>query len=243
MLLVSLAVFLFTTQYCLIAQETITISEHLKINKINDHSYVHISYFTASNGKKYACNGFIYTVNHEAYVFDTPANDQATSELINWLQKDVNVKIKGVVFNHFHEDCVEGMDVFQENNIPCIASKKTAVFMKEQKLDLPDQVFKNKLKLKLGKAKIINRYFGEAHTKDNIISYFPKENLIYGGCMIKSLNASKGNLADANVNEWSNTVAKVKKTYPEIDIVIPGHGNYGNSDLLDYTISLFKIEN
>ncbi len=242
LLLPIFAVLFFTSCNKVKESEVFTISEELQITKINEHSYIHISYLNLKNGATFPCNGFIHVNNNEAYVFDTPANDQATTELIDWLQNDQKATIKGVVFNHFHKDCLEGMDIFQKNNIPCIASKKTASYMQLESYNSPDQAFENELTLKLGDKEIINKYYGEAHTRDNIISYFPEENLIYGGCMIKSLNATKGNLADANVAEWSKTVSKIKKAYPKIKIVIPGHGEYGGSDLLDYTISLFKIE-
>jgi metallo-beta-lactamase class B len=58
--------------------------------------------------------------------------------------------------------------------------------------------------------------------------------------MIKALNASKGNLADANEAEWSNTVSEVKRKFRSAKVVIPGHGDPGGIDLLDYTIELFK---
>jgi metallo-beta-lactamase class B len=63
---------------------------------------------------------------------------------------------------------------------------------------------------------------------------------MFGGCLIKELKAGKGYLGDANIINWSKTVEKVKKEYPNVQIVIPGHGEYGNSKLLDYTIKLFK---
>ena len=220
--------------------QIINISDDLQIQKLDDHSYIHISQITLQNGKQFACNGFVYINNAEAYVFDTPANDKATLALIDWLQKEQKVVIKGVIFNHFHADCTEGMDVFKNNNIPCIASRKTAAFMQKEGYDSPDDVFENMLKLKLGNKTIINTYFGEAHTKDNIVSYFPDDKILYGGCMIKSLNAQKGNLADANIEEWANTVTNIKNEYPDVEIIIPGHGNYGGPELLDYTITLFS---
>jgi metallo-beta-lactamase class B len=47
-------------------------------------------------------------------------------------------------------------------------------------------------------------------------------------------------LGDANIAQWSNTVERIKEQYPNIKIVIPGHGAIGGKDLLDYTIQLFK---
>ena len=65
---------------------------------------------------------------------------------------------------------------------------------------------------------------------------------MFGGCLIKELDASKGYLGDASVADWSSTVERVKKEYPNVKIVVPGHGEYGNNKLLDYTINLFKTQ-
>ncbi|HSP88373.1 MAG TPA: hypothetical protein VLN45_09590, partial [Ignavibacteriaceae bacterium] len=93
-----------------------------------------------------------------------------------------------------------------------------------------------------GSENIICCYFGKAHTSDNIVVWITEEEILFGGCMIKSLNSSKGNLADANVNEWANTVEKIKKKFNSAKMVIPGHGDYGGIELLDYTIKLFSGE-
>ena len=83
-------------------------------------------------------------------------------------------------------------------------------------------------------------FFGEGHTPDNVVAYLPTDQTLFGGCLIKSLGAGKGNLEDANVQDWSSTVTKIKKSYPNVRIVIPGHGNPGSQDLLDYTIEMFS---
>ncbi len=220
----------------------INISKELQITQLSDNSYIHTSYIYLESGSKFPSNGFIYADNKKAYVFDTPANDQATLELINWLKQDKNVSIKGVVFNHFHRDCTEGADILKKEGIPTIASKKTAKLMLTKNYPEPNLLFKEHITLQIENKTIVNQFFGEAHTSDNIISYFPDEKIIFGGCMIKSLDAKKGNLEDANINEWSNTVSKIKDTYPEVEIVIPGHGDFGDQSLLDYTISLFKTK-
>ena len=57
--------------------------------------------------------------------------------------------------------------------------------------------------------------------------------------MLKSLKSGKGNLADAVVEEWDDTIQKVKNSYSDLKIAIPGHGKHGGMDLLDYTIEMF----
>lgn len=84
------------------------------------------------------------------------------------------------------------------------------------------------------------KFFGEGHTKDNVVGYFPEAEAIFGGCLIKESGAGKGNLEDANVAAWSATVKKLKRSYPRAKTVIPGHGKSGGRELLDYTIKLFE---
>ncbi len=222
---------------------SIHISEDLQLIKLNEHSYIHISHITLKSGATFSCNGFVYQNNNEAYIFDSPATDKATTELINWFRDKQKTTIKGVVFNHFHEDCTKGIEIFKDHNIPTIASSNTKKLMTPKGTSEPDQTFDNYLELKLQDKTIINSFFGEAHSKDNIVSYFPEEKILFGGCMVKNINAKKGNLADATIGEWSNTVTKIKEAYPDLEIVIPGHGTYGDQSLLDYTISLFNTEN
>jgi len=174
-------------------------------------------------------------------VFDTPADSGVSEELIHWLTQEKNALIKAVVVNHFHVDCLAGLTTFHNAKIPSYANQETITLAEKEGIILPQIGFELEKKLKIGGEQIINRYFGEAHTKDNIISYIPGEQLIFGGCMIKSLNASKGNLEDANTDSWSNTVQNVKDHHPNLKIVVPGHGAYGTAELLDYTIELFKV--
>jgi metallo-beta-lactamase class B len=61
--------------------------------------------------------------------------------------------------------------------------------------------------------------------------------------LIKSINSKGlGNLSDAVVNDWDMTVEKVMKDYPEIQTVIPGHGDFGGIELLTHTIELVDKE-
>ncbi len=108
-------------------------------------------------------------------------------------------------------------------------------------LPVPQNGFENYLEIKLGNTKVINEFIGEGQTPDNIISNFPEDKVLFGGCLIKKIGASKGYLGDANINAWSNTVSDVKKKYNEVKTIISGHGKSGGDELLDYTIELFKI--
>lgn len=220
--------------------DTVYQSDQLIIIRLAKHSYVHTSYLYTNSFGKVPCNGMIVLNKNEAVVFDTPASDTSTAELINWIQKDSKSKIKAIIPTHFHEDCLGGLKMFHQHQVPSYANNLTILLAKAQQYPVPANGFDDELILTVGEEKIITRFFGEGHTKDNVVGYFPTDQILFGGCLIKELNATKGYLGDANVKAWSATVEAIKKYYPKLHIVIPGHGEPGNKALLGYTIGLFK---
>jgi metallo-beta-lactamase class B len=217
-------------------------SETLEIKQLTKKTYQHTSYIGIPGYGKFPCNGLLLIDNGEAIVFDTPITDSVSVELIQWIEKQQNAKIKGVVINHFHNDCLGGLAAFHERNIPSYASDLTIELAGKNGETLPQNGFQGVLTLAANGTVSITQYHGAGHTLDNVVSYVPSEQVLFGGCLIKSLNARKGNLADADTLAWSATVQSVKAAYPETKIVVPGHGASGTTALLDYTINLFRQE-
>jgi metallo-beta-lactamase class B len=187
----------------------------------------------------------IYINGDEAVICDTPATGPLSAELLNWFDKNhPTIKIKAIIVNHFHGDCLAGLREFHQAGIKSYAHQLGPKLMKMKKTigEVPQHTFSESLEIKVGNGKVVNYYLGEAHTRDNIITWIPSENTIFGGCMVKSMDASKGNLEDANIKEWSDTIRNVKAKCPSAKIVIPGHGDPGGQELLDYTIRLFETE-
>lgn len=177
---------------------------------------------------------------NEVIVFDTPASDKSSKELIRWIEETLHCRINAIIPTHFHDDCLGGLKAFREYNIPSYAYFKTIELAKSNGFVAPENSFGESLVLKAGNENVIARYLGEGHTADNVIGYFPGDKVMFGGCLIKATGAGKGYLGDANVSEWSKTVERIRKEYPDVKIVVPGHGEYGNKKLLDYTINLFS---
>ncbi|MBA4851419.1 subclass B1 metallo-beta-lactamase [Emticicia sp. BO119] len=215
-------------------------SDNLIVNQIAENAFQHISFLQTNDFGNVPCNGLIVRNGNETIIFDTPTNDKSSEELIKWVKESLHCQINAVIPTHFHNDCLAGLKVFHAANIPSYANIKTTDLARENNYTVPENSFQDSLTLKVGKEIIVAKYFGEGHTKDNVVGYFPSENVMFGGCLIKEVDAGKGYLGDANVAEWSNTVEKIKKTYPNVKIVVPGHGAYGNIQLLDFTIKLFK---
>lgn len=82
-------------------------------------------------------------------------------------------------------------------------------------------------------------YPGPGHTEDNIVVWIPSDHVLFGGCLVKALeNVSLGNVADANTEKWASSIQNLQIRYPNANIVVPGHGRIGSTDLLLHTIKL-----
>jgi metallo-beta-lactamase class B len=215
-------------------------SNSLVITQISQNAFIHTSFKQTNDFGNVPCNGLIVKDNNETIIFDTPTNDKSSEELIQWINEKLHAKINAVIPTHFHDDSLGGLLAFHKKNIPSYSYAKTIELAKENHFVVPENSFNDSVVLKIGNKDVIAKYFGEGHTRDNAVGYFPGENILFGGCLLKELEAGKGYLGDANVSAWSNTVEKIKKEYPNAKIVVPGHGDYGDGRLLDYTITLFK---
>ncbi len=236
---ISILVLSCSTQQKKSENKTVYQSETLVITQVSPNVYQHTSFLQTESFGNVPCNGMIVHNNNEVVVFDTPANDEISEELIQWIQNSLKSKINAVVPTHFHDDCLGGLNAFHKHDIPSIANSKTIEIAKEKQLPVPLKSFTNQEKIAVGNQFAELYFFGEGHTKDNIVAYYPNEKVLFGGCLIKELNAGKGNLADANEAAWAETATKLKSTITDAKIVIPGHGLTGNTDLIDYTIKLF----
>lgn len=221
---------------------TIYQSKNLIIKKLSNHVYEHVSFLNTDTFGKVACNGMLVINENKGVIFDTPTDNKSSLELINFVTNKLKSKIIALIPSHFHKDCIGGIQIFEENNIPTYASNLTIALLKTKGeiFTKPVNKFNTNLTLEIGSKKVYATYIGEGHTKDNIIGYFAEDKVLFGGCLIKKVNASKGNLEDANTNDWSETVRNIKIKYPDTKIVIPGHGKHGGTELLDYTITLFE---
>ena len=217
-------------------------SESLRIQQLSDHVFVHQSFLQTENFGKVSCNGMLVVNDKEAVIFDTPTDNETSKELIAFVKEKLNSNINAIVATHFHSDCTGGLNAFHDENIPSYANHKTIEILREKEEDapMPENGFDEILTLNAGNEKVHAAFFGEGHTKDNVIGYFPKEKAIFGGCLVKETGAGKGYLGDANVQAWPETISKLKEKYPDTKTVIPGHGKSGGTELLDYTIELFR---
>ncbi|MGL4368457.1 MAG: MBL fold metallo-hydrolase, partial [Spirochaetota bacterium] len=193
----------------------------------------------------------------------TPYTPEATAELIFFVKSKIrNAKITAIN-THFHIDRLGGNKAFIENKIPVYASVLTIKMINEHGKSnnealiksikdpairafhesftfvKPDNIFDEKKgqTLTFGKENAEIVFHGGGHSFDNTVVYLPSKGIIFGGCLVFSLDRTNtGNTSDANVPSWKSTLEKIRtKNY---SIVIPGHGEIGSIDLIAHTINI-----
>jgi metallo-beta-lactamase class B len=226
-----------------VPDDTVYKTDTLVIKKLSDKIYQHISFLNTESFGRVECNGMIVINGNEAIVFDTPTDDPGTTALLDYLATQ-NKTVTAVVATHFHNDCVGGLQEFHTRGIPSYANNLTIQLIKEKAEGIvPQNGFDQELELQVGQQPVITTFIGSGHTRDNVVAYFPDQQTLFGGCLVKEVGASKGYLGDADTLMWSVTIAKLKAKYPQLKVVIPGHGKPGGVELLDYTEQLFSIKN
>ena len=219
--------------------ETIGISADVQLRRLAPDVWVHTTYTELPNYGRVPANGLVVIDANEAMLIDLPWTDALTAELCDWMARNWQVTVRTVVPTHWHEDCMGGLAEIHRRGIASYALDKTVALAKEKKLPVPQHAFKQELTLHCGETPVVLKYFGAGHTTDNIVTWLPSRQILFGGCLIKALNArSLGNTRDGDVAAYPETLRKVRVAYAKARIVVPGHGAWGPVALIDHTLIL-----
>jgi metallo-beta-lactamase class B len=221
----------------------IVIDKDIQLIELQDSIFVHVSWHYLDNFGRFASNGLIVVRNGQAILIDTPMDNDKTARLTKWLKDSLSVDLTKLIIGHFHDDCLGGLGYLQSIGIESIANSRTIAKCKETGLPVPSTSFTDSLCFDFNGEQIECRFFGAGHTFDNIVVWIPGKRILFGGCLVKSIDSEGlGNLSDAVVNDWDITIEKIMKKYPDIKTVIPGHGDTGGIELLTHTIELVDKE-
>lgn len=219
--------------------KTIKISNDIELIKISDNAFIHVSYFKTQNYGRAGANGLILINENKAFLFDSPWNDSLTKDLVSWMIDSMKIEIVGFIPNHWHDDCMGGLGYLQMQKIESYANQMTIDIAKSKGLVIPKNGFKDSLQLQLGDKIIKCYYLGPAHSVDNIVVWIPSEQILFAGCMVKSMNSKDlGNTVDGDLITYPKTIDKLIIKFPNAKVVIPGHGQFGGLDLIKHTSDL-----
>jgi len=233
-----------STAYAQSDEAEIRLSEDVTVRRLSDGVWLHTTYFDISGYKHVQANGLLIIDGRDVMMIDLPWTDEQTGVLFDWIDQEQKATIQKVVPTHFHIDCAGGLAEAHRRRADSFALEKTAELLKNANKPVPRNWFTERMSLICGNIHVELAYLGGGHTIDNIVAWIPAKKILFAGCLVKALNAKNiGNTEDADLVDYPVTLRKVKERYPDVKIVVPGHGRPGGLDLIDHTIELCNNQN
>ena len=187
-----------------------------------------------------AANGLLVVSEGEAALIDTPWTDDQVRTLVRWLHDEQDARLTIAVPTHWHGDCLGGLAAAHEPGAASYASKTTIDLARSGGVVVPENGFEGRINLSVGSTIVSLEEVGPGHTIDNIVAWLPAEKILFGGCLVKSAKSGLGYIKEADMKQWPRTVRAVAGKFAGAEIVIPGHGNPGGLELLEYTAELVE---
>ena len=234
-------ILIFVSQISSAQPNKVILSEDIILEAITENIWIHISYIDYPGYGRISANGLLVKENDQVVIIDTPWTNELTEVLYRWVQNNWYMTIQTVVVTHYHDDNLGGLEYLHSQGVNSYAYAKTKQICKERKLPIPRNTFLNELVLDFSPLKIKIYFPGQGHTIDNICVYIPAAQVLFGGCAVKSLASnSLGDITEANLKAWPDTLKNMKQKYSTAKVVVPGHGQAGDLSLIDHTLTLFK---
>jgi len=209
----------------------------LEVSQLEPGVYQHTSYKHIKGYGKVDSHGLVVVIDKQAYIIDTPWSDVDTLALLDWIEEQ-GLKPKLSLSTHFHDDRTAGIGLLNRKSIPTYTSKLTDTLLRKEHKTRATNIFESDT-FDLMANQIQVFYPGPGHSEDNIVVWLPKHQLLFGGCFVRSLGwSSLGNIKDANVEQWDNSVKKLISRYADVKTVVPGHGKVNDSRMLQHTLEL-----
>jgi glyoxylase-like metal-dependent hydrolase (beta-lactamase superfamily II) len=236
-------------------EQRLKLDHSIEVSKIRENSYV------VSDKEFYDSNILAVKMKDETVVIvSSPFEKVGTGTMMTWIISHLKPKKIVAINPHFHRDGTGGNNIYKKFGAETWSSDltkkllissnkkdpaKSASFYKDPKqkqriLQSPVIPADNVFDLTKGKEfsfsgeKVQVFYPGPAHSKDNVVIYFPKQKILFGGCMIKP--KSLGYLGDADLNSWPESARKLKRF--DITTLIPGHGAWGGPEMIAQIVSV-----
>jgi len=193
------------------------------------------------DGKPYPSNGMYIVTSQGIVIIDSPWDTTTVSGFITGLERQHHKKVIAAIATHFHEDRTGAFDIFRRKGIKTYSSQQTLELCKIKHDPQAEFTFQTDTIFDFGDQTMRTYYPGPGHSPDNIVLWFEKERILYGGCFIKSCQAHDlGNLSDADPQAWMTSVNNVKREFPNPRFTIPGHQDWKCKRSLDHTAKLLR---
>lgn len=212
----------------------------LKITPLTGNFYVYTTY-NFYEGNYIPAHGMYLITENGAVLFDTPWDTTQFQPLLDSIRLKHNKSISICIATHWHSDRTEGLAYYKKQGVKTYTTTLTDQLSKENNKKRAEFLMIKDTIFNVGQYSFEVYYPGEGHTADNIIVWFNKEKILYGGCLIKGAEAENlGFLGDANTAAYESTLQNVKKKSPNPKFILVSHHDWTNINSLKRSIELAK---
>lgn len=216
------------------------------LSKIANNVWVHTTNYTLPGQAPIPSNGLVVVDGDEVTLVDGAWGELATLSLIETVKAETGKPVTKMIVTHHHADRTAGVDAAEYAGVQIFAHPDTPVLAARAGFPAPNTSVATlkapQSRTKVGSLEVA--YPGPGHAQDNLVVYVPSAKILYGGCAVRGAEVkSLGNISDANLTAWPTALKWVKVTYPEAELVVPGHGKGANLSLIDATLALLDEAN
>ncbi len=142
---------------------------------------------------------------------------------------------------HWHSDKTAGLEYYRQQGIKTYTTVLTDELSKKNDKKRAEFLMTKDTVFHTGQYAFETYYPGQGHTVDNIIIWFEKEKILYGGCLIKGADDDNlGYTDDGNVIEYASTLKKVQKKCRQPQFIIIAHNDWKNTHSLKHSLKMAK---
>jgi metallo-beta-lactamase class B len=212
----------------------------LKISHLTGDFYIYTTYNTYE-GDQVPANGMYLVTNNGVVMFDTPWDTTQFQPLLDSIQSRHHKSVVICISTHWHSDRTAGLEYYRQQGIKTYTTLLTDELSKKNNKKRAEFLIAKDTVVNIEQYSFETYYPGEGHTADNIIIWFNKEKILYGGCLIKGADAENlGYLGDANETAYETTLKRVQKKCPDPRFIIISHSDWNNINSLKHSIRLAK---
>jgi metallo-beta-lactamase class B len=210
----------------------------LKISHLTGDFYVFTT-FNLYKGAQIPANGMYVVTSKGVIMIDSPWDTTQFQPLLDSIKARHHKDVALCIATHFHEDRTGGLEYYRKQGIKTYTTRQTDELSKAEGGKRAEFLIDKDTVFTIGQYSFQTYYPGQGHAPDNIVIWFEKEKILYGGCLIKSVEDNNlGNLGDANVKQYAATVKKVQQKCKAPRFVIPGHNGWINTKSLEHTLKM-----
>lgn len=210
----------------------------LTISHLTGDFYTYTTYNTYQESQVPA-NGMYLVTNQGVVMLDTPWDTTQFQPLLDSIKTKHNKSVVLCLATHFHSDKTAGLEYYSQQGIKTYTTILTDELSKKNNMKRAEFLMAKDTLFNVGQYSFETYYPGQGHTADNIVIWFNKEKILYGGCLIKGVdNDDLGYLGDANETEYASTIKKLQKKCRQPKFVIISHSDGSDINSVEHTLMM-----